>query len=97
MGRAHAGRITGYGGATRYVSASRSPALFTATLQSVTAMIKTTDLQQLINRLKRESEAAKALMIEYGLVPRKNRNSTRPAGLRVRRATGPTTGRTTSA
>jgi hypothetical protein len=33
-------------------------------------MIKTMDLQQLIVRLKTESEAAKALMIEYGLMPR---------------------------
>lgn len=80
-----------------YISASRSLALFTATLQAVTAMIKTTDLQQLINRLKHESEAAKALMIEYGLLPRKNRNSARPARLPVRRATGPAAGRATSA
>src|ERR1700722_16572772 len=78
MGRTDAGAITGYDGVIRYMSASRSLALFTATLQSVTAMIKTTDLQQLINRLKHESEAAKALMIEYGLMPRKNRNSARP-------------------
>lgn len=46
-----------------------NPALFTAILQAATAMIKTMDLQQFIVRLKTESEAAKALMIEYGLMP----------------------------
>jgi hypothetical protein len=60
-------------------------------------MIQTTDLQQLVARLKRESEAAKAMMIEYGLMPRKTRKGTRKAHLPVRREAEPDTGRTTSA
>jgi hypothetical protein len=60
-------------------------------------MIKTTDLQQLVNRLKHESEAAQALMIEYGLLPRKHRNGTRPARRAGRHVAEAATGRATSA
>ena len=56
-------------------------------------MIKTMDLQQFIVRLKTESEAAKALMIEYGLMPRQGErvvpNRARTMRRPVRRAAAP--------
>jgi hypothetical protein len=96
VGRPDATGTTRLRDIARYMSASRSPKFFTSTFQSVTAMIETTDLQQLVTRLKNESEAAKALMIEYGLMPFKKRNSTRNARLPVRHSARRDTRQTTS-